>query len=156
MRAFIDNANISKTLTMLPKFLTLSTFNLYKNWSMFAACDFFCAILASYSVLNANTSLFHARLSLSWASTRARYLWLKSLTKLSMPTALILRPIDSCVSSQGVHTVGNSDAVTVLVMGLPIPIKKMITWRKRGTTKTPYNRRSQPIIVHHIRCTTEN
>ena len=91
---------------------------------MLAACDSFCAILASLAVSNASTSVRHVRFSLSWASTRAKYSWLKSLTKstkLSVPTAFRFRPVEPGVSSPGVAVEGVSDAAVVLAIGVCAP-----------------------------------
>ena len=94
---------------------------------MFAACDSFLAILASLAVSKAITSVRHVRLSMSCASTRAKYSWLKSLTKstrLSLPTALRLRPVDHGMSWPGVASVGDSEAAVVLASGLCTPAEE--------------------------------
>ena len=79
--ASIEDANISNALVMLPRFFVLSTSKSYNFWSMFTTSESFLAIFASLAVSNASISVLHARVLLSWISTRARYSKLKSFTK---------------------------------------------------------------------------
>lgn len=111
--ASIDDSNMRSALVMFPRFLVLSTSNSYNLLSMLMTSSSFFASLASL----ARMSLLQARLSLSCASTHARFSKLKSFTKstkLSEPTAFLFRPVEPGVSSPGVPPVGDPDVVAAL------------------------------------------